>query len=77
MTKKKKSWTSALALLSQLGFAMSVPIFACTFVGIFLDNVTGKSPLFLIIFILLGVGAAFRNMFHIILKESKKGDYHE
>ncbi len=75
--KKKRSWTSALALLSQLGISMSIPIFGCIFVGIFLDNLTGKSPLWLIIFILLGVGAAFRNMFHIILHEAKKGDYHE
>ncbi|ONI41580.1 ATP synthase subunit [Candidatus Epulonipiscium fishelsonii] len=75
--KKRKNWISALSLVSQLGISMSIPIFGCTFLGIFLDNVTGKSPLWLVIFILLGVGAAFRNMFHIILHEAKKGDYHE
>ncbi|ONI42202.1 ATP synthase subunit [Candidatus Epulonipiscium fishelsonii] len=75
--KKRRSWISALSLLSQLGISMAVPIFGCIFVGIFLDGITEKSPLWLIIFILLGVGAAFRNMFHIILHEAKKGDYHE
>ncbi len=77
MKKKRRSYLSALGLLSQLGISMIIPILICTFVGIFLDNLTQKSPLWLVIFILLGVGAAFRNMFHIILKEAKKGEYHE
>ncbi|OOO00232.1 MAG: ATP synthase subunit [Epulopiscium sp. Nele67-Bin004] len=75
--KKKNSWVSALGLVSQLGISMIVPIFLCFFVGKFLDSVTGMSPLWLIIFLLLGVGAAFRNMFHVVLHEAKKGDYHE
>ncbi|MGL4798026.1 MAG: AtpZ/AtpI family protein [Cellulosilyticaceae bacterium] len=70
----KRSWVPALALLNQVGIAMLIPIFMCTFIGIFLDKVTGLEPLFLIIFILLGVGAAFRNLFYIIGKEVKKSE---
>ena len=70
---KKKGWVRALALLEQVGFSMAVPIFLCVFIGIFLDNTTNKSPLFLVIFIILGVGSAFRNLFYIVGKEAKRG----
>ena len=71
---KDRSWVRALALLNQLGIAMLIPIFLCVFIGIFLDRVTGLDPLFLIIFILLGVGAAFRNLFYITGKEVKRNE---
>lgn len=70
----KNNWVPALGLLNQVAISMLVPIFGCVFVGIFLDKVTGLEPLWLVIFILLGVGAAFRNLFYIILKEQKKSE---
>lgn len=73
----KRSWVPALGLINQVAISMLVPIFGCVFVGIFLDDLTGKAPLWLVIFILLGVGAAFRNLFYIILKEQKKGEKDE
>lgn len=73
----KRSWVPALGLLNQVAISMLIPIFACVFVGIFLDKVTGREPLWLVIFILLGVGAAFRNLFYIILKEQKKSEKDE
>ncbi|MEG0951147.1 MAG: AtpZ/AtpI family protein, partial [Niameybacter sp.] len=45
---KKKGWLRSLALLEQVGLSMAIPIFLCVFLGIFLDNVTNKSPLFLV-----------------------------
>ncbi|OON97772.1 MAG: ATP synthase subunit [Epulopiscium sp. Nele67-Bin005] len=75
--KKKKSWVSAFSLVTQLGWSMLIPILGCTYVGIYLDNLTGKEPLWLVVFILLGVGSAFRNLFHIVLHEAKKGEYHD
>lgn len=74
---KKKGWISALALLEQVGISMAVPIFLCVFIGIFLDKLTGKEPLWLVIFILLGVGSAFRNLFYIVGKAAKKGEKDE
>lgn len=70
---KSKGWLSALALVEQVGLSMIIPIFLCVFIGNFLDKATDKSPLFLVIFIVLGVGSAFRNLFYIIGKEAKKG----
>ena len=71
---KDRSWVRALGLISQLGISMVIPILLCTFVGIFIDRLTNLEPLFLIVFILLGVGAAFRNFFYIIGKEVKKSE---
>lgn len=69
----KRSWVSALGLLNQVGISMIVPILGCMLLGGFIDQATGHSPLWLVVFILLGVGSAFRNLFHIILKEAKRG----
>lgn len=69
---KIKGWAAAIALISQLGISMCVPIFLCVMVGIFLDNKTGLSPLFLMIFIILGVGSAFRNLFYMTSKITPK-----
>lgn len=56
---------------------MAVPIFGCMLIGNWIDGITGKSPLWLVVFILLGAGAAFRNLFHIIMTENKKGNKDE
>lgn len=64
----KKEDLKALALLSQVGLLMAIPIFLCVFVGIWLDEKMGTNGLFLVIFILLGVMAAFRNLFVTILR---------
>lgn len=74
---KKRGWIRALALLEQVGLSMAIPIFLCVFLGVFLDKITNKSPLFLAIFILLGVGSAFRNLFYIVGREAKRGEKNE
>lgn len=74
---KHNSYLRVLSLVSQLGISMAVPILLCVLLGAYLDNKTGREPLFTIIFILLGVGAAFRNLFYIVGKEAKKGEKDE
>lgn len=71
---KKKPWLNSLGLVTQLGFAMITPILICTFIGIFLDESTHKTPLFTIIMLLLGTLAAFRNLFYQVTKQIKKND---
>jgi len=61
-----------LSFVSHLGVMMAVPIFLCMLLGIFLDNVLGTKVVFLIIFTILGVLSAFRNLFVIGLKMGKK-----
>lgn len=69
----KKNPLLLLALISQLGISMIVPILGCMLLGNLIDTWTGSSPLWLVVFIFLGVGAAFRNLFYIVMKEVKKG----
>lgn len=58
-----KKIIKALSLVTQLALSMLVPIIMCLFAGILLDSFTGTSPLFLLIFIFLGVGGGFRSVY--------------
>ena len=66
------SWVQAISLVTQLGYTMIIPILICTIIGSFIDDAAGKQPLFTIIFLLLGVAGAFRNLFYLTNKEIKK-----
>lgn len=55
----------ALMLVSQLGISMMVPIFLCVFAGSFLDKKVGTGC-FLLIFLCLGIAAAFRNVYYLL-----------
>lgn len=61
-----------LAYLSQIGFMMSVPIIGSLLFGIFLDNKLNTGYLFMVIFIILGVSASFRNLYILTMKKSKE-----
>ncbi len=61
--EKKRSITG-LALITQLGISFAVTIGGCLFLGKLLDDWLNTSPWFLLIFVVLGVAAAFRNLFH-------------
>lgn len=61
----------ALSLISQIGLLMAIPIIGCILFGAFLDRVFGSNVVFLIIFTILGVLAAFRNLFMITIKTTK------
>ena len=58
----KKEVYKSLALISQFGINMIVPIFLCTFIGIFLDRKLGTSFIVIIMFF-LGALAGARNVY--------------
>ncbi len=60
--KKKKKVFRSLTLISQFGINMLVPIFICSFAGMFLDRRLGTS-FFMIILFFVGAVAGFRNIF--------------
>jgi len=68
----KYDYLKHLALISQVGLLMAIPIFLCIFVGIWLDKYFGTNGVFLIIFILLGVMSSFRNLFKVVLGKIDK-----
>jgi len=66
MSKWNKSINGIMqnfALVSQVGIMMLVPILGGVVIGNFLDNKLGTQAIFLIIFIILGVGTSFRNLY--------------
>lgn len=61
--KVNRDILKSLAMINQIAIAMMVPIIGCVFLGIFLDRWLHTSPLFIIIMVFLGMGAAFRNLY--------------
>lgn len=64
----------ALALIAQIGISMLVPILICLGIGVFIDGKLGSSPLCMIVFIILGVAAGFRNVYLLTLGFHKDKD---
>lgn len=60
----KKSVYKTLAMISQVGISMIVPVLLCTYAGIWLEK-RFDFP-FTVIFILLGVLAGARNVIVIV-----------
>lgn len=76
INNKKDSMTevvSALSILFQLGITMIITILLSLFFGKYLDNVFNKDNLFTLVFLVLGVLAALRNMYVIIMGFVKNG----
>lgn len=68
MSKKNSLFEimKAFSLLSQLGLIVIVCIFGCVFFGFFLDKKFNTSPIFSIVFILLGIGSAFSGVYRTL-----------
>ena len=65
--KYKKSVYQSLAVISQFGINMLVPIFLCSFAGLFLDRKLGTAFWFVLLFF-VGALAGFRNIFILARK---------
>ena len=61
-----------LALVSQIGIMMILPIVIGLFIGKFLDEKLGTGYIFLFIFLVIGVGSAFLNLYKIGMRDQKK-----
>ncbi len=73
--KYKSSVYQTLALVTQFGISMLVPIFLCSFLGKFLDDSMNTSYWFVILFF-IGALAGFRNIYIMAKKtyETKEND---
>ncbi len=65
--KYKKSVYQSLAVITQFGINMLVPIFMCSFAGLFLDRKQGTAFWFVLLFF-VGALAGFRNIFILARK---------
>lgn len=66
-----KKVAKLLTLVSHLGYLMITPILLCIIGGAWLDGKLGTSPLLLIIGVVLGVCASFKNLFDYMNKFGK------
>ncbi|WP_343207867.1 AtpZ/AtpI family protein [Anaerolentibacter hominis] len=76
MKNKNRPVVRALSLILQLGITMMVPIFLCLFVGSWLDKKLNTNFL-VILFLILGMLAGFRNAYYSVksfLKEEDKSE---
>jgi ATP synthase protein I len=62
MNKKDKKILRSFAMITQVGISMMVPIFLCAGIGWWLDG-QFHTQVWFIIMILIGIGAAFRNVY--------------
>ncbi|OLS01821.1 AtpZ/AtpI family protein [Tissierella creatinophila] len=69
-----KSALKNLALISQVGISVITPILLGVYIGQWIDKWVGTNGLFMIIFILLGTGGGFLNLFKItgVFKDKRK-----
>ncbi|WP_455539773.1 AtpZ/AtpI family protein [Terrisporobacter sp.] len=75
MSKKKSTSAQiakALSLFSQLSIMMLVSIFGCFFIGKFIDNKLNTQPIFILIFLVLGIGGAFMSVYKTINGYTKR-----
>jgi F0F1-type ATP synthase assembly protein I len=72
MKKNKMNIFQNLSLLTHIGIMMILPIFAAVYLGNLADRRMGTNYLFLILFILLGIGSGFLNVYKIVMKDIKK-----
>ncbi len=67
-----------LALISQLGISMMVPIFMCGWIGSYVSDKVGM-PFLMVIFLILGILAGFKSCYSVIrhmvdLDDGKKSE---
>ena len=77
--KYKRTVYQALTMISQFSINILVPVFLCSFIGIFLDRKLGTSY-FMVVFFFVGALAGFRNIFLMakgIYKDGGKKQNHE
>ncbi|MDR5659720.1 AtpZ/AtpI family protein [Serpentinicella sp. ANB-PHB4] len=61
-----------LALVTQIGISMIIPIIAGVYIGNWIDRRLNTGPIFLFILIICGIIVAFMNLFKLGLKDTKK-----
>lgn len=63
--KNNKNPLRSLVLITQVGLSIITPILLGLYIGMFIDRKVGTNGVFAIIFIILGVGAGFMNLFKL------------
>lgn len=76
-TNDKPKILENLALVTQIGISMLVPILGGILLGNFIDKKLGTGVVFLLIFSVLGIISAFVTLFNIAVRRNKRKWYYE
>ncbi len=68
MKNNKFNSVKAIALITQIGIGMFVPIFVMLILGVKLDDYFETAPKLLILFLVVGIVVSFRNLFKLFNK---------
>ena len=77
MDEEKKKLLKTLSVVSSLGLSVVLAIAIGILIGLKLDQWLGTKPWFFFIFLLIGIVAAFRNIFIILGKEIRNSEQGE
>ena len=69
----KMNFLKALTLISQVGITMIVPVIAGVWLGNYLDELLHTNLIFLLLGVILGVSAGFRNAYRLIMQQQDDG----
>lgn len=69
---RKKELLVILALASELGFSIAVPIGVGVLLGYWLDKRLGSAPVLTLSLLLVGVVLGMRNLFTLVQKTTEK-----
>lgn len=67
----KNSIAKALSIYTQLSVTMAACIVIGFFIGKLLDSLFGTEPIFLFIFIIVGIVAAIKSMYSMVMNQFK------
>jgi F0F1-type ATP synthase assembly protein I len=63
----KSNFGQALLLGGELGFIIALPLVICLIIGVFLDKKFDSFPVFLLVFLLLGIGLTVVNIYKSVI----------
>ncbi len=55
-----------MALASSIGIAMVLAVVGCLLVGVYLDKRFDSGNVFKVVFLFIGLGAGFRNLYNLV-----------
>lgn len=70
--KNNKNGLQNLALITQVGLSVITPIILGVYLGMYIDRKVGTEGIFAIVFIILGAGGGFMNIFKLAGKTNNK-----
>lgn len=75
--KNNKNMLQNLSLITQVGLSIITPIIVGVYLGGFIDRKVGTDMVFTLIFIILGAGAGFLNLFKLADKNKNNRKWND